>query len=132
MSTSIFMALALATQAFSLPPGLLGSICFTESRHNPRAFHKDDGIENSVGLCQLHVSTAKMMGFKGKETGLYDPKVNAHYAGKYLAHQLKRYGGDTRKAVAAYNAGTYRTNPKGEIMNRKYVSKVFAQWAATN
>jgi soluble lytic murein transglycosylase-like protein len=129
MPTTLALILIAATNTFNLPPGLLSAVCYTESKHNPKAIHKDDGTENSLGMCQLHHSTAKELGYKGTAAGLLDAKVNVTYAAKYLQRQLKRYHGDTRKAVAAYNAGTYRENQKGEIMNRKYVSKVFTAWS---
>src|SRR4051812_14031958 len=99
MSAILILAFATATQTFSLPVGLLSGLCFVESSHKPAAVHKDDGGQDSVGLCQMHMSTAKLMGYKGSEKGLLDPSINAYYAAKYLKHQIDRYHGDLRKGV---------------------------------
>lgn len=120
---------ALMIQTFHLPVGLQSSICWVESNHNPKALHKDDGGGNSVGVCQIKLSTARSLGFKGNETQLQDPKVNIYYSARYLRRQLDRYRGDSHKAVAAYNAGAWRLNMQGQIKNRHYVDKVFQAWS---
>lgn len=117
-----------ATQALDLPPGLLSALCYVESGHDMDAVHKDDGNENSVGICQLHLSTARMLGFKGSERKLMQLEVNIKYAALYLKHQLQRYPLSKACAVAAYNAGSCRFNQKQQIKNRKYVKKVYVAW----
>ncbi len=126
--TSVVLTLAAITISLQLPPGLLSAVCYVESHHNPEALHLDDGTEPSVGLCQLHPSTAKLMGFKGTNKELMNPNVNAFYAGKYLKRQLIRYHGDTNAAVAAYNAGRHNIDKKGRTRNSRYVRKVYAAW----
>lgn len=126
---SLILVYALATSSFNLPQGLMSAVCYTESGHNVRAIHKDDGSENSMGICQMHPSTARLVGFRGPDYRLMDPKINIHYAAKYLQHQIIRYNGDVVKAVAAYNAGSYRKAVKG-AKNQKYVDKVFLNWAS--
>lgn len=127
-TTILILAFSVATQQFDIPQGLLEGLCFHESGHNPAAVHLDDGGENSIGLCQLHLSTAKWLGYKGKEKGLLDPAINTYYAAKFLRYQLNRYGNITIKAIAAYNAGSYRLNEKGQLKNRLYVQKVVNAW----
>lgn len=129
MSTIAMMFLAV-TQTLSLPPNLLKSICFVESGHKTHVVHYNDGIGNSVGVCQIKYATAQTLGYKGTEAQLLSPKTNIFWAGMYLSKQLKRYQGDIPKAVAAYNAGTARIKPNGLIVNRKYVSKVYKIWIA--
>lgn len=75
-----------------------------------------------MGVCQIKLQTARLVGYTGKEKDLLDPGLNIYYAGKYLKKQLDRYKGDIPKAVSAYNAGTYRTS------NEAYVDKVFTAW----
>lgn len=126
---SALVAIYLAASAyFSLPPGLLSAVCFVESSHRPHVVHKDDGRGDSMGVCQVQPATAKDMGYTGAASGLLKPEVNAFYAAKYLRKQLNRYGGDMVKAVAAYNAGTYRENKFGKPINQKYVEKVVKAW----
>jgi len=113
-----------ATQ-FSLPPGLLDSLCYVESKHDIKAIHFNDGGSNSVGICQIKRSTAKDLGFKGTEEDLMKPEINIYYAAAYLNHQIKRYG-QIEKAVIAYNQGH-----AGKLTNTKYSKKVFKQWRST-
>lgn len=109
-----------------LPAGLLGAICTVESGMNPNAVHKNDGKGDSLGLCQIKLSTARLVGFKGTKKQLMNAKVNAFYAAKYLKKQIKRYHGDFAKAVTAYNQGTTYSNG-GSI----YMTKVFNTWVAS-
>jgi soluble lytic murein transglycosylase-like protein len=120
------------TKTNDLPDNLLSALCYVESAHKPNAVHKDDGGGNSLGICQIKLDTAKTMGFKGTEKDLMVPKTNIKYAGKYLKKQLLRYKHDVRKAVAAYNAGSYRENKKKQCINSSYVRKVFYAWVQKN
>ena len=126
--TTVALALMIASTNLNLPKGLLSAICYVESRHNAKAVNPDDGHQDSIGLCQLHMDTARFMGYKGDEKGLLNPKTNAYYAGKYLRYQIRRYENDPRKAVAAYNLGHHKLNKKGVIVNKAYVEKVFTAW----
>lgn len=110
------------TVEFNLPPDLLSSLCFIESTHNINAIHYDDGTGNSVGVCQIKLSTAKWLGFKGTEKQLMNPKVNIHYAGKYLQHQINRYHSVT-KGIIAYNVGHAKN-----LTYTQYSAKVIKQW----
>lgn len=118
-----------ASQTFELPPGLLEAVCWVESRHMVGAINQHDNGSPSLGVCQVKLETAKMLGFAGdKQALLQDPAVNAYYAAKYLRKQLDRYDGDAEQAVAAYNAGSCRFNAQGQIKNRRYVGKVQDAW----
>ena len=117
------------SQTFHIPPGLLSAMCYTESKHDYTSYVLDDRGSPSFGECQLKLATARQMGFKGRPSELMDPFTNIYFSGKYLGHQLKRYNGDIRKALSAYNAGTYRENSRGLTKNRKHVSKVFKNWS---
>jgi soluble lytic murein transglycosylase-like protein len=119
-----------ATVTYDLPPGLLSALCWTESKHDIHAIHHDDGNSDSLGICQIKLKTARMMGFKGTAEDLMDPKENISYAAKYLKAQLRRYSLDSPKAVAAYNLGTFRKGSTRFASNQKYVDKVFMAWAA--
>lgn len=118
------------TTALGIPPGLLSAVCYVESGHRPHAINRKDGIGDSLGLCQIKHTTAKIVGFKGtRETLWKNPKINVYYSGRYLKKQIIRYKGDIRKAVAAYNMGTYKEDATGKAYNHLYVEKVFKAWA---
>lgn len=115
-----------------IPAPLLAAVCYTESAHKPHATNLDDNGSSSIGLCQIKLATAKQMGYTGAVEGLYDGKVNAKFAAKYLKYQLDRYPGEWTDAIAAYNAGSARKcnmekkyfivtayNSKGESYKKK-------------
>ena len=127
-ATTLVLMFATVTSTYHLPQGLLSSICFVETRHQPKALVQDDGGSPSIGICQIKEATARIMGYKGTSIQLRQPKINIKYAGIYLQHQLSRYSGDVVKAVAAYNAGSNRVDKKGLPKNQKYVKKVLLAW----
>ena len=101
---------------------MLESVCWVESKHKITAIHKNDGDSDSLGVCQIKLKTAKWLGFKGNSEELMDPENNIKYAGKYLAKQINRYKGNTKKAVIAYNRGNAK-----ELTVSNYQVKVFKQ-----
>jgi len=111
----------IATLHFGLPPDLLQSVCFIESHHNPNAIHRDDGGSDSIGICQIKLSTAKWLGFAGKPKDLLNPEVNIYYAAKYLKHLQHRYNGSVTKMLIAYNRGSAkkltRTSYSDNVLN---------------
>ncbi len=113
----------LISAQFNLPPGLLSSVCYIESTHRPAAISHNDGGTPSFGVCQVKYKTAKWLGFKGTPSQLMNPEVNIFYAGKYLHYQLKRYHGNTAKAVIAYNFGNAKN-----LTTSVYQRKVFNRW----
>lgn len=108
---------------YSLPPGLLASLCYTESHYDVSAVHKDDGHTDSIGICQVQKPTAHFMGYNITRKELFDPEVNIRVAAAYLRYQIKRYQGNLKKAVIAYNRG----NAKG-LTTTKYQVKVYEYW----
>ncbi len=113
-----------------IPPSILYSVCFVESKHDSTKIHVDDNGSNSIGFCQIKLETAHLMGYKGNEQGLLNKQVNLIFSAKYLKYQLNRYHGDIRKAVLAYNSGTYKLNYKNSTSNYKLTTK--KQGVATN
>jgi soluble lytic murein transglycosylase-like protein len=109
-----------------VPAPLLAAICWVESAHRPHVTVWDDNGSASIGLCQIKLATARMMGFKGKIHDLYIGEVNAKYAAKYLKYQLDRYASDWHKSTAAYNAGSAILSKKhpGKLINEKYIDTV--------
>lgn len=129
MSSATLTALFIAvSQTFSLPPGLLSAVCFVESGHRPNAHNEYDGGSPSLGVCQIKLSTARLLGFKGTEKELKDPENNVFYAGKYLASQLRRYSYDPVKGIAAYNSGSFRDGGHGLPKNFRYTWNVISVW----
>jgi len=113
-----------------VPANILLGICHTESKLKIKALNKNDAGSPSYGICQIKYGTAKWMGFKGTKKELMSMTINVRYAAKYLRYQMDRYNGDLRKAVLAYNMGSYKAqvkNKKTEIaFNESYYKKVLA------
>lgn len=105
---------------------LLSAVCWVETRHKSQATNYDDGEQgvNSHGLCQIQYPTAQFVSYKGTVKDLYNPYINARYAARYLAYQLRRYNNDWKLAVAAYNAGSVMLDRRGQIVNYSYVEQV--------
>jgi soluble lytic murein transglycosylase-like protein len=86
-----------AAAKYGLDPALLRGLIRQESNFNPSA----GSPAGAQGLCQLMPGTAAALGC----TNPLDPAQNIDAGAKYLSQQLKAFGGDVSKALAAYNAG---------------------------
>lgn len=80
-----------------IDPKLVEAVVKAESGYNPRAI---SGV-GARGLMQLMPGTAAGLGVKDS----FDPAQNIEGGTKYLAGLIRRFGGNIRHAVAAYNAG---------------------------
>ncbi|MCP4316025.1 MAG: lytic transglycosylase domain-containing protein [Hyphomicrobiales bacterium] len=84
-----------------IPSTLAHAVVSVESNFNPKA----RGRAGEIGLMQIKLATARLMGYRGSKKGLYDPETNIKYGMKYLgkAHELS--GGKTCGTILRYNAG---------------------------
>lgn len=108
----------------SLDENLIRAVIWKESSGHPNA-KRWEGEEYgySRGFMGVLYGTALQMGFTGEPDDLFDPDTNVDYGTAYLRWQLDRYGEDVRKALSAYNAGTYTPT------NKYYVDKVLEYYA---
>ena len=90
-----------ASLDFGLPAALLDAVMAVESRYNPAVV----GMDGEVGLMQVMLPTARMLGFNGSAAELASPEVNVHYGAKYLAGAWRRAGGDICGTAMKYRAG---------------------------
>jgi hypothetical protein len=82
-------------------PDLLAAQALTESSGNPNAIGPMTKSGRAKGLLQFTDATAKSLGLKNA----FDPVASVGAAVKYDNQLLKKYGGDVRKMLAAYNWG---------------------------
>lgn len=103
-----------------LPPELVAAVVHTESKFIPTARSQ----AGAVGLMQLVPKTGRWLGARD----LTNPSQNIQAGAKYLRYLTDRFNGDTRKAVAAYNAGEGNVRRFGGVPpfteTRNYVQRV--------
>jgi soluble lytic murein transglycosylase-like protein len=85
-----------AAKKNGLPPNFVHSVVRAESGYKPGALSP----KGAIGLMQLMPATAKAYGADPN-----DPGQNVEAGTAYLRELLIKYDGDTRRALAAYNAG---------------------------
>ena len=93
-----------------LDPALVAGLILAESDYRPEVVSE----VNAQGLMQLLPSTAEWIAGKFDETYeegcLFVPETNVKYGCWYLGFLMNRFGGDAKKAVAAYHAGQGRVD----------------------
>jgi soluble lytic murein transglycosylase-like protein len=87
--------------AQGLPPALVDAVMAVESRYDPAAV----GLAGEVGLMQVMLPTARMLGFTGTPEQLAVPDTNIHYGTLYLAGAWRLAAGDLCTATMKYRAG---------------------------
>jgi len=107
-NSNIKAMIAKAEVRHGLPQGLLTSIVRVESNFQEKAHnsHENPGVAvSSYGLGQLTIATSEShCGLKLEN--IYDPRKNLDCSARVLKFQLRRYGRDMNKAIAAYQWGT--------------------------
>jgi soluble lytic murein transglycosylase-like protein len=118
----VLEALHAAADAFNLDRALVRAVCYIESRGKPDA----QSGAGAQGLMQLMPDTARELGV----TDAFDPAQNARGGAKYLRQMLTQFGGDLRKALAAYNWGPGNVERRTTIPAsvQKYASDVIARY----
>ena len=101
-----------------IPVDLAHAVITVESNYKPYSL----GRAGEVGLMQIKPATAKLMGYDGSTTGLFDPETNIKFGMKYLGKARKLGDGTTCGTILKYNAGhaAKRMNP----VSRDYCNKV--------
>lgn len=105
-----------------VPAELVKAVMFAESAFNPDAVSR----AGAQGLMQLMPPTQAQLGV----VDAFDPEENIRGGTRLLADLVRRYEGNTRLAVAAYNAGPGAITRFGGVPpypeTQGYVEKVLA------
>jgi soluble lytic murein transglycosylase-like protein len=101
---------------------MVKAIIMAESSYNRRSVSR----YGARGLMQLMPATAKSLGVKD----VFNPHENIHAGVRYYKSLLKRFDGDEKLALAAYNAGAtnvrrYKGVPPFKE-TRRYIKKVLS------
>ena len=101
-------------------PAVLHGLIQQESGFDPAS----QSSAGAMGLTQLMPGTASSLGVANP----LDPAESIEGGARYLAQMLARFGGDTSKALAAYNAGPGAVEQYGGVPpyaeTQDYVQKV--------
>lgn len=108
-----------AAKKYQVDPKLVSAVAEVESGGRQEA----TSAAGAVGVMQLMPDTAASLGVNP-----YDKRENVEGGTKYLKEMLDLFGGDVKKAVAAYNAGPAAVKNYGGVPPYKetqnYVNKV--------
>lgn len=117
-----------AAERYNIPTELLKAVGKAESDFNASAVSRC----GAQGIMQLMPATAKELGV----TDSFDAEQNIMGGAKYIASLMNKYDGDTKLALAAYNAGSgnvrkYNGIPPFEE-TQNYVKKVMNYYGQGN
>ncbi|BAL82250.1 putative lytic transglycosylase [Selenomonas ruminantium subsp. lactilytica TAM6421] len=108
-----------AARKYKVDPKLVAAVAEVESNGRQEAVSQ----AGAIGVMQLMPDTAASLGVDP-----YNKQQNVEGGAKYLRQMLDTFGGDLKKAVAAYNAGPGAVKAYGGIPPYKetqnYVNKV--------
>ncbi|MFZ0611602.1 MAG: lytic transglycosylase domain-containing protein [Desulfobacterales bacterium] len=109
-----------SARKYNLPPELIKAVIEAESGFRADAV----SVAGAQGLMQLMPATARDLGV----TNSFDIRQNIDGGTRYLRQMLDLFGGDTRLALAAYNAGPGNVQKYGGDVpfpeTRQYVVRV--------
>ncbi|UQZ32911.1 lytic transglycosylase [Paenibacillus sp. PK3_47] len=105
-----------ASSKYGVPADLIKAVIDTESSFNPNVVSS----AGAKGLMQLMDGTANGLGVSDP----FDPAQSIDGGVRYLSYQLKRYDGEEKMALAAYNAGPGRVNKLGVSSDEELMEKL--------
>jgi len=121
LTPAVAKALKSAATSAGLSRDLVFAVAYVESRYNPEAI----SAVGAMGLMQIMPALAASYGVVDP----FDPSENARAGAAYLAKLIRRYEGDTRKALAAYNWGPGHVDKTADWPSsvNAYVSKILGR-----
>ncbi len=122
-SEDVESLIASAATKESMSPELLRAVMRQESGFKPCAV----SIKGAQGLMQLMPATAAQLHVGDP----FDPEQNVQAGALFLKQLLKKYNGDLRLALVAYNAGSTRADQldpaQYPLETQGYLANIFAE-----
>lgn len=84
-----------------LPADIADAVVHIESNYDPSLI----GGVGEIGLMQVRLGTAAMLGFRGSAGELAKPEINIHYGVAYLSQAWRLANGDLCRTLMKYRAG---------------------------
>lgn len=110
----------------TIDPALVHAVIQKESSH-VKLVTDEAGGHHSYGPMMVYDTTAAGLGIADPTT-LKDPATGIWWGVHELADRLRRYPGDTPRAIATYNAFSAQRNAAGRFPNQPYVDVVLGWW----
>lgn len=125
VATKIAQNVVEKSRKYGVDPKLVFAVLAQESRFNPQAVSP----VGARGLGQLMPATARSLGVRNS----FDIAQNVDATVRYLDEMLNTFGGNTRSALAAYNAGPGNVRRYGGIPpfreTQNYVSRISSHYS---
>lgn len=101
----------MAATQYGVDPSLIKGVIQSESSFHPNAVSQS----GAKGLMQLMDDTARGLGV----TNSFDPQMNIDAGTRFLSYLLRKYDGNIKSALAAYNAGPGKVDQLGLTTDAK-------------
>jgi len=101
-----------AAEQYGIRPDMFERLILRESNFDPMA----RSPKGAMGLAQVMPATARDPGFGVTPlANPMDPNESLRFGAEYLSALIREFGGDEKRAVAAYNAGVGRVRKAGGV-----------------
>ena len=95
-------------EKYDVEPTVVASLIFVESRWTPRALSRDGACGLTQVLPKYTSGYRNRFGKRRTCRELFNPKTSIHKGIQILSYHLKRYRGNYKRSLCAYNAGGSR------------------------
>jgi len=104
---------------FQIPMALILAHGKAESDFDPNAVRMEPAInDQSTGIMQLLLSTAKSLDSNATIASLYDPSYNIYLGSMLISKNLSKANGNIQDEAAMYNSGVALKNAQGKYVSR--------------